>query len=137
MAIFSNREGAGTEAETIISSSVKVEGDLTSGGDIIIDGRVEGTVTTQRNLVVGEQAEIIANVKAANAKIAGHIKGNLEISGKLELGPTSKLQGDVVAKVLVVAEGAQLNGHYQMETPLKVEATTPAAKVASKRAATS
>ncbi|MFA4937059.1 MAG: polymer-forming cytoskeletal protein [Patescibacteria group bacterium] len=112
------------QAETIISSAVKVEGDLNSAGDIIIDGKVHGTIITKANLLVGEKAEITANVKAANAKVAGHIKGNLDISGKLELNATSKIDGDITAKVLVVTEGAQLNGHCQMEMPVKEEIAT-------------
>ncbi len=114
----SNRSPGG---DTIISSSIRVEGELNSTGDIIIDGQVTGGISTQGNLVVGEKAEITADIKASNARIAGKVKGNLQIEGRLELAATSKIHGDIIAKVLVVSEGAQINGHCQMETPAKVE----------------
>ncbi|MFH1112143.1 MAG: polymer-forming cytoskeletal protein [Patescibacteria group bacterium] len=119
-----SKDTSSNESETIISSAIKVEGDLNSAGDIIIDGQVHGTITTKANLMVGEKAEITADVKATNAKVAGHIKGNLEITGKLELSASSKIDGNITAKILVVAEGAHLNGHCQMEMPTKEEATT-------------
>ncbi len=116
-----SKDTSSNQAETVISSAIKVEGDLNSVGDIIIDGKVHGTVITKANLLVGEKAEITANIKAANAKVAGYIKGNLEIAGKLELNATSKIDGDIIAKILVVTEGAHLNGHCQMEMPVKEE----------------
>jgi len=57
---------------------------------------------------------LVANVKAQSAYIAGYLKGNLVVTERLELAPTSHIVGDVVAKVLVVTEGAQLDGKCQM-----------------------
>jgi cytoskeletal protein CcmA (bactofilin family) len=103
-----------TEADTIIGPSVQVEGELSSQGNIHIEGAVNGSIETTANLTVGEGARITANVKALNAHIAGQLKGNLVVQEKLELATTSKIEGDVVAKILVITEGAQLDGRCQM-----------------------
>ncbi len=116
-----NKDANHSQQDTIISSSIKVEGELNATSDIIINGQVTGAVSTQGNLVVGEKAEITADIKATNARVAGKIKGNLQIDGRLELATTSKIHGDIVTKILVVAEGAQINGHCQMETTVKTE----------------
>ena len=58
------------EAETIIGPSVKVEGDFVGQGNIIVDGVIKGSVTTNGNLRVGDQAKITAAVAAANAQAA-------------------------------------------------------------------
>lgn len=108
-----NRE-SGNEPETIIAAGVKVEGDFVSQGDVLIEGIVEGSLKTERDLRVGSKATISANVSAANATIAGEIRGNIKISEKLELEPSAKLYGDVHTKVLVVASGAQVNGTIVM-----------------------
>lgn len=100
--------------ETIIGPNVKVEGDFVSQGNMTIEGIVSGTISTAGNLYIGEQAKVTANVEAGSAQIAGQLKGNVIIHEKLELTPTSQVQGDVTAKILVVMEGAQINGHYQM-----------------------
>ncbi len=127
--MFKNESRQGTE--TIIGPSVHVEGDLSSQGDIMVAGSVTGTITTTGSLTVGEGASITANVQAANAFIAGKLKGNLAVTERLELAPTSHVSGDVVTKVLVVADGAKLDGRCQMGSAAVV---TPAAKASGKRA---
>ena len=102
------------DAETIISASVKVEGDFVSEGNVLIVGSVEGSLRTQKDLCVGERAKIAANVTAANAVIAGEIKGNVSISGSLELESTANILGDVTTSILVVASGAMINGKIAM-----------------------
>lgn len=101
-------------AETIIGPSVQVEGDLSSQGNIQIEGILTGTVLTTGNLMVGEQAKLTANVEVTNAYVAGYLKGNLTVHERLELSPTSKIDGDIITKTLVISEGAQLNGRCLM-----------------------
>ena len=100
--------------ETIIAQGVKVEGDFTSEGNVLIEGDVSGRVQTNQDLRVGEMAKIQADVRAKNAMIAGEIHGNLSIDGTLELTASSKIFGDVTTKILSVAPGAILNGHLVM-----------------------
>ena len=114
--MFKNEPHA--DVDTTIGPSVHVEGDLKSQGNIHIDGSVDGSVTTSGHLTIGEQARISASVQAGNAQVAGYVKGNLTVTERLELSPTSHVEGDVSAKVLVVAEGAQLNGRCQMGASL-------------------
>lgn len=104
----------GHEPETIIAASVKVEGDFASQGNVHIEGTVEGSLRTERDLRVGERAKITADVSAANATIAGEIRGNLMVAERLELEPTAKIYGDVRTKVLAVAPGAMMNGRLLM-----------------------
>jgi cytoskeletal protein CcmA (bactofilin family) len=104
----------GHEPETIIAASVKVEGDFASQGNVLIEGVVEGSLRTDRDLRVGERARIAADVSAANATVAGEIRGNLNVAERLELEPTAKVWGDVKTKVLVVSSGASVNGRITM-----------------------
>ena len=100
--------------ETIIAQGVKVEGDFTSQGDVIIDGEVSGTIHTNAGLRVGETAVIQADVTAQSAVVAGTVRGNLHVEERLELLETSRIDGDVSVKVLSVAAGAQINGRITM-----------------------
>lgn len=129
--MFKSGEHASTE--TIIGPSVHVQGDLSSQGNVHIEGTVTGTVTTSGNLTVGEGAQISANVQAANAYIAGRVKGNLAVAERLELAATSRVTGDVATKVLVVADGALLDGRCQMKNSAAAQATG-GVKPSSKRA---
>lgn len=119
----SGNETAGVQgrenAETIIGPSVKVEGDFSGEGNVIVEGIVMGSLTTQKNLSVTETAKITADVEAQNAFIAGEINGNLTIHEKLEIAATAKVHGDVQAKVLSITPGAVLNGRCSVVNEVK------------------
>lgn len=122
------------EPETIIAASVKVEGDFASQGNVLIEGVVEGSLRTERDLRVGERARIAADVHAVNAVIAGEIRGNLTVGERLELEATARVHGDVKTKVLIVASGATINGKISMgaEAPERVIAKSVAEKEQSR-----
>ncbi len=100
--------------ETIIAHGVRLDGDLVAEGDLIIEGEVHGTVKTQGDLRIGDQALVEADIEANNALVSGAIRGNILVRGKLELLPSSSMTGDVVTDVLAIGPGAQVNGGISM-----------------------
>ena len=70
------------DIETIIGASVKVEGNFSCEGNMIIDGQVKGNVQTNGFLQVGRTAIVIADVKAGNSKIGGEIRGPVDRGGR-------------------------------------------------------
>lgn len=119
---MTNRETGGAhEPETVIAASVKLEGDFQSQGNVLIEGVVEGSLKTERDLRVGERARISADVHAANAVVAGEVRGNLIVAERLELEPTARVHGDIRTKVLVVASGATINGKLAMGAEIAAE----------------
>lgn len=95
---------------TIIAQGVRVEGNFTSQSDVLIEGDVDGNVSTAGLLTVGPLAKLKADVKAAKAVIAGAIEGNLYIDSHLEIQATAKLLGDVTCETASLESGATLNG---------------------------
>jgi len=124
---MSDKKQEENQAETIVGPSVKVEGELSSQGNVRIDGQVAGNIQTTQNLAVGEQAMISANVKALNIVIAGKVKGNITAEEALEITETGQVEGDIAAKIISIAPGAVLRGQCQMpsqegqETEIEVE----------------
>ncbi len=112
--MFKGQEQRPPTQDTIIAPGVKVEGDFASQGNIVIDGEVIGSLKTDQDLLVGEGAKISASVAAANAKISGVVHGNLKVKERLELTASSKIIGDIKAKVLTVEAGASINGKLSM-----------------------
>ncbi len=103
------------DVETIVGPSVKVEGDFSSEGNIIVKGTVSGSVKTNKLLTVEKGAQIFANVKAGSAIISGNVKGNVKVSDRLELHETAQIMGDMECKILSVAAGALLQGKMNMK----------------------
>ncbi|MBI4276767.1 polymer-forming cytoskeletal protein [Candidatus Uhrbacteria bacterium] len=112
-------------AETIIGPSVKVDGDFTGQGNIIVEGIVHGNVKTDHDVRVGEQAKIQAHIRAANASVAGEVRGNIKVKDRLELASTAKVFGDIETKVIQVASGAVINGKLTMTKDLPPDFAPP------------
>jgi cytoskeletal protein CcmA (bactofilin family) len=103
------------DVETVVGPSVMVEGDFASEGNILVKGVVSGSVKTSTLLTVEKGAKILASVRAADAFISGEIKGNVRVSGRLELTESARVAGDVVCQTLVVAAGALVHGKIAMK----------------------
>jgi cytoskeletal protein CcmA (bactofilin family) len=118
--MFSRREDSGTVSSssktilTIIGKGTEGTGRLAGKGSIRIDGKYEGEIDTEGDVIIGESGCVIANVKASTLSIAGALQGNVSISGKLEILPTGKLIGDAKIGSLVIEEGAMLRGHCEI-----------------------
>ncbi len=112
-----NSNGASAPVgETVVGHSVKLEGDFCSDENVRIDGSVSGTVKTNKNLIIGEQASVEADVFADNATIAGRVNGNIDVKTKLELLETARVAGDIKASVLSITAGAIFSGQCSMST---------------------
>ncbi|NPV69989.1 MAG: polymer-forming cytoskeletal protein [Firmicutes bacterium] len=101
--------------ETIVGQDTEFKGTIASSGGVRIDGRVEGEINCKGDIIVGESASVIANIKGRNVTVAGELKGNVETDGKLELAGTARLVGDIKVSSLVVADGAMFRGASEMK----------------------
>lgn len=103
--------------ETIVSASMRIEGELKSSGNVKIDGVVAGKVHTSQDLTIGPNAQIDADLIAANAVIAGTVKGNVNIKGVLLILETGKVIGNISCSSLGIREGAYFSGACRMNEP--------------------
>ncbi len=103
------------KVNTLIGVGTEIKGNLKATGGIRIDGRVDGEILHDGDLVVGEEGVVEANIKTRNATIAGEVHGNIEASGRVEIVATGKLLGDIVVTTLIINEGALFDGNCQMK----------------------
>jgi cytoskeletal protein CcmA (bactofilin family) len=103
--------------ETILGKGVEIKGAVKSKGSIRIDGAAEGSISSEGGIVVGQAAVLTADLMAQNVTIAGQVSGNIKCLHRLELLPTARLKGDIVAGSLVISEGAVFSGSSQMAEP--------------------
>ena len=103
------------KVDTIIGKDTSFQGTIKAQGTLRIDGKLEGEIDCQGDVVIGETGSITAGVKAKNLLIAGLIKGNVNISNKLEIASTGKLEGDIQStSSLIIDDGALFQGNCQM-----------------------
>ncbi|HEY3365301.1 MAG TPA: polymer-forming cytoskeletal protein [Symbiobacteriaceae bacterium] len=102
------------KVQSIIGEGTEIKGAIHSTGVVRIDGYLEGTIEHSGELIVGPKGRLVATVKSTDLAIAGELRGEVEVEGKLELLAGARLFGDIRCGHLVVHEGAIFNGRSLM-----------------------
>lgn len=123
-----NNETEVTAAINLIGVGTEIKGDITSIGDIRIDGSLTGNLSTTGKLVIGETGKIHGEIVCKNSEVLGEIKGKIKVSELLSLKATSKIFGDITTKKLAIEPGSKFTGNCNMgeeSTPfVKTDNTT-------------
>jgi cytoskeletal protein CcmA (bactofilin family) len=110
-----------------IGKSVVIRGEVKGGEDLIIDGRVEGTVTlTESRLTIGATANVAADLTARDVLIQGEVHGNIVASGRVELRAGCMVEGDVSAARLAVEDNAVFRGKVDLSQGARSSESAPA-----------
>lgn len=117
---------APADARAYLDKGSKISGKLFFEGPVRIDGQVDGEISANDSLVIGESAVVTAQVKAAAVVIAGKISGDILAGKRIEIRPTARVFGNLTTPVLVVHDGALFEGHCTMHTEAKSEVRTEA-----------
>ncbi|MEX1116802.1 MAG: polymer-forming cytoskeletal protein [Akkermansiaceae bacterium] len=117
----------------VLSTDVDIKGTVKFTNDLVVDGKIEGEITSDGNLTVGENARIKAEVKTATVVVYGKVHGNLTATDRVELKSSAEVVGDIKAKTLSIEAGAIFVGKSTVGTPANapVSAEKPAAKAAA------
>src|SRR5574337_1807375 len=94
----------------VVGEKIEIRGDLTGEGDIQLMGGFQGTIDLVGTIVIGESAQVEADIAATDIVVGGHVKGNLIASGRVNLLPTGSVTGNVKTGSIAAAEGASLKG---------------------------
>ncbi len=105
---------AAGEARAYLDKGSKISGKLFFEGPVRIDGQVDGEISANDAVTVGESAVVTAQVKAASIVIAGKLSGDIIAGKRIEIRPTAKVFGNLTTPVLVVHDGALFEGHCAM-----------------------
>ncbi len=119
--MFKDNQNSLDDTKTIIGASVSVEGNFNGKGDVVIEGKLKGSIKTKQNITIGEQALVEAEIEAINAFIAGQVKGNIKAQENVELSKTAVVEGDITTKSISIEAGAVFNGQCSMMDTKKAE----------------
>jgi cytoskeletal protein CcmA (bactofilin family) len=128
----SPKHGGRESALSIIAQGMRVVGELVTEGVLKIEGTVEGTVRTHRDVLVAKGGKIEGDIHAGEAVIGGEVHGAIFAEHRVEVQQGAVVVGDISTKKLVVQEGGDVNGHVRMGEP-----NPPAAPVAAQPKVTS
>jgi cytoskeletal protein CcmA (bactofilin family) len=104
----------GRDFTSLIDDGTEIEGKVSLTGTVLLNGRVRGEISSNDILVVGEKAVVNASIHATVVEISGEVVGNITASERIELRPNCRVYGDIEAPVVIIDEGALLEGQCRM-----------------------
>jgi cytoskeletal protein CcmA (bactofilin family) len=110
-------------AQTILNSDVDIRGNLKCSGDVFFDGRLEGDLSTEGLLELGDNAAVRGNLTAGSVIARGKITGNITARDRLEVKARADLVGDLRAGKLVMDDGVAFLGKADI-APSKIATPT-------------
>jgi cytoskeletal protein CcmA (bactofilin family) len=99
---------------TVIAEGSEVEGKFTFTGTATVNGRLRGEIISNDSLVVGEKGVVNASIRAGIVHISGEVVGDVSAAERLELHDRCRVYGDVEAPIVIIEEGALLEGQCRM-----------------------
>lgn len=104
-----------TRGISVIGPTLVFKGELSADEDLIIEGRIEGTIAhQQKNLTVGKQGRVKANIHASRVTIEGTVDGDVHGDDLVLLTQTARVTGNIFAPRIKIDDGATFNGKVQM-----------------------
>jgi len=105
---------ATNEINALLGRGSEFEGKLTFEGTVRIDGRFKGEIFSKDVLVIGEGAEVEAEIKVSRVIVYGNVKGNVYAPEGISMHPPARMFGSVATRSLTIEEGVIFEGTCHM-----------------------
>jgi cytoskeletal protein CcmA (bactofilin family) len=109
----SNGNG-GHAAPNRLSSDVCIKGDVSFRSELVIDGEVEGSITSEGKLIIGTHGKVTGDIQAGSISIHGLVNGDILAAERCALEAGGSLQGDIEAPRFAVNEDASFIGNAKI-----------------------
>ena len=105
---------------SVIGSTLKFKGELSANEDLIIEGEIEGTIAHQeKNLTVGKEGRIKADIDARTVEIYGKVEGDIRSEDIVKLAKTADVKGNIRCARIIMEDGAKFSGGIEMNQKKK------------------
>jgi cytoskeletal protein CcmA (bactofilin family) len=104
-----------------VGEKLSIKGEIAGEGDLELAGRFEGVVNVQGTVLIGDRAEVDADITASTIVVGGKVRGNLSAAGRVEILPQGVLTGNLRSGSFAAADGASVKGEIVVERAAKVK----------------
>ncbi len=105
--------------DTIIGKKAHFKGELSTKGSVCVNGRLEGKINTDADLIIASGSKIVGNISGGNVVVSGNVEGNITAVHNLEIKKSGRVHGDLEGGRIVIEEGSSYRGR------VKVKSTEP------------
>ena len=99
----------------VLGKTLLFRGELTAEEDIILQGRVEGSIRHARSLIIGTEGSVLGDVYANHLTVEGLVEGDLHCTEAVIVRATAQVRGNIFAPRVGIMEGAMFNGRVEMD----------------------
>ncbi|MDX1735454.1 MAG: polymer-forming cytoskeletal protein [Halioglobus sp.] len=100
----------------MIGPSITIKGEVSGEEDLLIEGKVEGTITMKDQQVsVGQSGQVTADINARTVTVDGTVTGDIAGSEKVVISKTGNVKGNIVAPRVTLEDGAIFKGSIDMD----------------------
>ena len=104
----------GAHRPSVLGKTLSFKGELWADEDLVLQGRVEGTIHHTQSLTVGPDGVVIGDIHARGIVVEGTVEGDLHGSVSVLVSASAKVRGNIVAPRVGIMEGASFNGGVDM-----------------------
>jgi cytoskeletal protein CcmA (bactofilin family) len=102
------------DSKNILNSDVELKGTIRFSGELVFDGKLDGDITSEGSLQLGDNAVIKGNISVNAVVLRGKINGNVTAREKIDIKTKTELFGDIRAPKLVMEEGVTFVGQTEV-----------------------
>jgi cytoskeletal protein CcmA (bactofilin family) len=106
------------EVTTLLGRGSEFEGKLSFEGTVRIDGKLSGEIFTDDVLIIGEGAEVKAEINVGAVIIEGTVIGNIQAKRSVDIRTPGRVRGNIATPSLTIEKGVVFDGNCQMESSL-------------------
>jgi cytoskeletal protein CcmA (bactofilin family) len=123
-------EGKPSDLNGFLDSGSHVHGELRFQTSFRVDGKLEGTVVSDGDLIVGDGGEVEGDLRVGQIVVSGTVRGTIRASRRVHLSASGKVFADVDTPSLVIEDGAVFEGRCSMTREGREGAKSSAASAA-------
>jgi cytoskeletal protein CcmA (bactofilin family) len=124
---MSNPYDTATERVSVLGPTLHFKGELHADEELLIKGRIEGSITHSQRITVCAEGTVQANVRAQVIVVEGTLQGDLTAEKSVLVRETAKLRGNITAPSVSIVEGAHFTGGIDMEKKVAAADSSTAA----------
>ena len=113
-----------SNSKNVLNSDVDIKGTLKFSGELTFDGKLDGDISSEGTLNLGDNAVVKGNINASSVIVRGKITGNVIAREKIDIKARTELFGDIKAPRLAIEEGVTFVGKTEVN-PNKVAPAAP------------